>query len=75
MRSDASVETSNVYAFANSVDRLAEAVVLNYAALHGDAAVSAFDQNGAIYADNKKHGLGTNLDHYIAFEPIVTGTL
>ena len=76
MRADASVETSNAYAVANSVDRLAEAVVLNYAALHGSDAISSFDQPGAIYSDiGKKHGLGADLDRYIAFEPIVNGTL
>ncbi|MBL4828089.1 MAG: general secretion pathway protein GspF [Spongiibacteraceae bacterium] len=75
MRPDASVETS-ANAIANSVDTLAEAVVLNYMALHGSNDISQFDAVGSIFADsNKKHGLGTDLDRYIAFEPIVDGTL
>ena len=75
MRPDASVETT-ANAIANNVNTLAEAVVLNYMALHGSNDITTFDTPGSIFADpTRNHGLGTDLDRYIAFEPIVTGTL
>lgn len=75
MRDDASVETSaNV--ISNSVEQLNEAVVLNWMALHGSASVDDFALPGSIFSDpTKTQGLGTDLEKYIAFEPIVNGTL
>lgn len=81
MRPDASVETSaplnnlaKANEIANSVDTLAEAVVLNYMALHDE--VGRFATPGTIFADPlKTHSLGNDIDRYIAFEPIFNGTL
>mgnify|MGYP000465108166 CR=1 FL=1 len=67
MRADASVETASGYAIANSVETLAEAVVLNYMALHDN--VGLFNSSQSIISDL------SDLDKYIAFEPIVSGTL
>ncbi len=55
---------------ANNVNILVNAIVLNYMALHNQ--VGDF-QN--LYANvlRSNHGLGTDLDRYIAFEPIVDG--
>ena len=56
---------------ANNVNILVNAVVLNYMALH--------DQIGdfqSLYASlGVNHGLGTDLERFIAFEPIVSGTV
>ncbi len=51
--------------FANSVSTLAELVVLNYLALHGEQA-----QFGMVL-DNPGLGTGAAVDPYIAFDPIV----
>jgi hypothetical protein len=51
--------------FANSVTSLAEMVVLNYLALHGEQAMF-----GAVL-DNPGIGTGAAVDPYIAFDPIV----
>ncbi len=67
MRPDASVETASGYAVANSVDTLAEAVVLNYMALHGDEGSFNSTINSSLPA--------SDLDKYIAFQPINTTTL
>ncbi len=56
---------------ANNVNLLVNSVVLNYMALHDD--VGGFD---AIYqALQISHGLGSDLDRFIAFNPIVSGTV
>lgn len=72
MRDDASVETSSSPA-ANNVPQLVQTVLLNYMALHGQAA--QFDQ---LYTDlNLVHGLGGNSmqNSLIAFNGIVNGTI
>ncbi|MEM7217697.1 MAG: hypothetical protein AAF515_04990 [Pseudomonadota bacterium] len=68
MRSNGNVETSATPA-ANNVNLLAQTVVLNYLALHGEQ--SSF---GGLFPG---HGLGDgNLqDSLTAFEPIVSGTI
>ena len=56
---------------ANNVNQLVNAVVLNYLALHDQ--VGSF---GSIYQQlGIGHGLGNDLDRYIAFNPIVSGTV
>src|SRR5690606_11463866 len=50
---------------ANNVNLLVEMVLLNYMALHGETG-----QFSSVFAG---HGLGSNLDRLIAFEPIVNG--
>ena len=62
MRSDGSVETSGTTPGANNVNLLAEMAILNYMALHGDQG-----QFQTLFGNS----LGTNLDSWIAFEPIV----
>jgi len=68
MRPDGSVETSGTPA-ANNVNLLAETVVLNYMALHGD--------NGQFGSAVPNHGLGSAAlqDSLTAFQPIVSGTI
>ena len=63
-RSGGNVETSSS-PFANSVETLAEMVVLNYLGLHGEQAM--FGQ----VLDNPGLGTGAAVDPYIAFDPIV----
>ncbi len=63
-RRDGNVETSSS-PFANSVETLAEMVVLNYLGLHGEQAM--FGQ----VLDNPGLGTGAAVDPYIAFDPIV----
>lgn len=67
-RSDGSVETASSPA-ANNVNLLAETVVLNYMALHGEQALFGSRLPG--------HGLGNAAlqDSVIAFNPIVNGTI
>ncbi|MFT2089962.1 hypothetical protein [Paraglaciecola sp. 2405UD69-4] len=67
MRSDASVETASSPA-ANNVNLLAETVILNYMALHGE--------QGNFASLFPTHGLGNSalMDSLTAFEPIVSGT-
>ena len=63
----------NATPMANNVNLLVNAVVLNYMALHdqvNNGAFSAVYQNLGI-----SHGLGTDLQRYIAFNPIVSGTV
>ena len=70
MRADASVDTSGAPA-ANNVNLLAETVILNYMALHGEEGLFA-------QADFfPRQGLGADVlfDQYIAFEGIVSGTI
>jgi hypothetical protein len=68
MRPDGSVETASTPA-ANNVNLLAETVILNYMALHGENG-----NFGALFAG---HGLGSAglQDTLTAFEPIVNGTI
>ncbi|MEM7096992.1 MAG: hypothetical protein AAF541_01945 [Pseudomonadota bacterium] len=68
MRPDGSVETAGTPA-ANNVNLLAETIVLNYMALHGE--------NGVFGTAMPNHGLGnaTLQDSLTAFEPIVSGTI
>ncbi|MFT7652035.1 MAG: hypothetical protein ACI9UU_001142 [Candidatus Azotimanducaceae bacterium] len=68
MRPDGSVETAATPA-ANNVNLLAETVVLNYMALHGD--------QGNFGTAVPTHGLGNSAlqDSLTAFEPIVSGTI
>ncbi len=63
-RADGNVETSSS-PFANSVTSLAEMVVLNYLALHGQQSMFGMVLN------NPGLGTGAAVDPYIAFEPIV----
>ena len=67
-KNDGSVETAGTPA-ANNVNLLVETVILNYMALHNEAA--NFE---ALFPN---HGLGsaTMRDTLTAFEPIVTGTI
>ena len=68
MRPDGSVETASTPA-ANNVNLLAETIVLNYMALHGEQANFGTVMPG--------HGLGNAQlqDSLTAFEPIVSGTI
>ena len=63
-RSSGNVETSSS-PFANSVNALAEMVVLNYLGLHGEQAMF-----GAVLG-NPSLGTGAAVEPYIAFQPIV----
>ncbi len=63
-RSDGSVETSSS-PFANSVEALAEMVVLNYLGLHGEEAMFG------MVLDNPGLGTGAAVAPYIAFNAIV----
>jgi hypothetical protein len=67
-RADGSVETSATPA-ANQVNLLAETVILNYMALHGEQGMFAGLFPG--------HGLGNAalMDSLTAFQPIVSGTI
>lgn len=62
-RRDGNVETSAT-PFANSVTTLAELVVLNYLALHGQEALLG------MVLDNPGIGTGANVEPYIAFDAI-----
>ncbi len=68
MRSDASVETGATPA-ANNVNLLAQTVVLNYTALHGE--------QGNFASLFPGHGLGNSslMDSMTAFAPIVSGVI
>ena len=68
MRADGSVETAATPA-ANNVNLLAETIILNYMALHGEQA-----NFGTLFPS---HGLGNSSlqDSLTAFEPIVAGTI
>ena len=56
---------------ANNVNLLVNSVILNYMALHGEE--GNFD--GLYQSLGISHGLGANIDQYIAFQNIVTGTV
>jgi hypothetical protein len=56
---------------ANNVNLLVNSVVLNYMALHGEIA-----QFNSIYQQlGHGHGLGGDLERWVAFNPIVNGTV
>ncbi|RZV36559.1 MAG: general secretion pathway protein GspF [Chromatiales bacterium] len=58
---------------ANNVNLLVNSVVLNYMALHGQVTTGEFE---AIYQSlGIGHGLGSDLDRFTAFEPIVNRTV
>jgi hypothetical protein len=59
---------------ANNVNLLVNSVVLNYMALHGEQGQFPYllDPNRQV---GWNHGLGTDLERFIAFEPIVSGTV
>jgi hypothetical protein len=67
MRPDGSVETSGTPA-ANNVNLLAQTVILNYMALHGDQGNFAGLFGGGL-------GNASLMDSLTAFEPIVNGTI
>ncbi|KPJ93141.1 MAG: hypothetical protein AMJ55_08670 [Gammaproteobacteria bacterium SG8_15] len=91
MRSTASVETAGTTPGANNVNLLAQMVMLNYLALHGEEgnfqlALNVQDQNNPYLRDENgnppaddtrmiANGLGSNLDSLIAFQPIVPPTV
>jgi hypothetical protein len=56
---------------ANNVNLLVNSVVLNYMALHGEIGrfASVYQQLGI------GHGLGSDLERFVAFNPIVNGTV
>ena len=56
---------------ANNVNLLVNSVILNYMALHGEE--GNFD--GLYQSLGISHGLGGNIDQYIAFQNIVSGTV
>ena len=58
---------------ANNVNLLVNAVVLNYMALHDQVNNGNFS---SIYQQlGFGHGLGNDLERFIAFNPIVNGTV
>ena len=58
---------------ANNVNLLVNSVVLNYMALHGEVTTGQFE---ALYQNlGIGHGLGSDLDRFTAFQPIVNGTV
>jgi hypothetical protein len=70
MTADGSVQRAAT-PMANNVNLLVNSVILNYMALHDE--IGAFD---SIYQSlGISHGLGSDLNPYIAFENIVTGTV
>jgi len=68
MRPDGSVETASSPA-ANNPNLLAETLILNYMALHGE------QNNFASLFPNHSLGNSTLMDSLTAFEPIVNGTI
>ncbi len=70
MTADGSVQRAAT-PMANNVNLLVNSVILNYMALHDE--IGAFD---SIYQSlGISHGLGSDLNPYIAFENIVNGTV
>jgi hypothetical protein len=72
--SDGSINTTSSPA-GNNVPNLVQMVVLNYMALHGSNAVSAFPTLYPTPNLNNTLGTGTALEPLIAFNPIVNGTV
>ena len=60
---------------ANNVNLLANSVILNYMALHGEQGDFEFLFDPVNRVNRWSHGLGSQLDTYTAFEPIVNGTI
>ena len=70
MSADGSVQRAAT-PMANNVNILVNSVVLNYMALHGEEG-----NFGSIYQNlGIGHGLGADLDRYMAFQQIVSGTV
>jgi hypothetical protein len=78
MRSSGSVETAGTTPGANNVNLLVEMIILNYIALHTPNPTSP-DYNtrlsNALTAALGGHGLGPNLEQYVAFQGIYDGTI
>jgi hypothetical protein len=72
--SDGSINTTSSPA-GNNVPNLVQMVVLNYMALHGSNAISAFPTLYPSPNLNNTLGTGTALEPLIAFNPIVNGTV
>src|SRR6202011_3597458 len=72
--SDGSINTSSSPA-GNNVLNLVQMVVLNYMALHGSNAISAFPSLYPSPNLNNTLGSGAALQPLIAFNPIVNGTV
>jgi hypothetical protein len=72
--SDGSINTTSSPA-GNNVPNLVQMVVLNYMALHGTNAISAFPTLYPAPNLNNTLGTGTALEPLIAFNPIVNGTV
>jgi hypothetical protein len=72
--SDGSINTTSSPA-GNNVPNLVQMVVLNYMALHGANAISAFPTLYPPPNLNNTLGTGTALEPLIAFNPIVNGTV
>jgi hypothetical protein len=72
--SDGSINTTSSPA-GNNVPNLVQMVVLNYMALHGSNAISAFPNLYPSPNLNNTLGTGTALEPLIAFNPIVNGTV
>jgi hypothetical protein len=60
---------------ANNVNLLANSVILNYMALHGEQGDFEFLFDPINRVNRWSHGLGSSLDTYTAFEPIVNGII
>ena len=71
---DGSINTTSSPA-GNNVPNLVQMVVLNYMALHGSNAISAFPSLYPPPNLNNTLGSGTALEPLIAFNPIVNGTV
>jgi hypothetical protein len=71
---DGSINTTSSPA-GNNVPNLVQMVVLNYMALHGSNAISAFPSLYPAPNLNNTLGSGTALEPLIAFNPIVNGTV
>jgi hypothetical protein len=73
MTADGSVQRAAT-PMANNVNLLVNSVVLNYMALHGEQGQFPYllDPNRQV---SWNHGLGNDLDRFIAFESIVSGTV
>ena len=73
MSSDGAVNRAGTPA-ANNVNLLANMVILNYMALHGEQGQFQGLYNNVLNPNWASGGLGTDLDRYTAFTPIVAGT-
>jgi hypothetical protein len=73
MSSDGAVNRAGTPA-ANNVNLLANMVIMNYMALHGEQGQFQGLYNNVTNPNWASGGLGTDLDRYTAFTPIVAGT-